>query len=1240
MSDYSVTLSTTEPNNYVGLIKLRQGDVASQSIQATITANGQLFKFDRLSVFFNAVLPNGNVVRDKVTNVDYVNSKLNYVVADSFLQEVAQVTAWFSFENGNKTIDSTKNFQYSVIGGWKECIPQGNYIYELSEIQREIEEIISNKDFTSLISKISSIEQKYNEFSQKARVTEETLSDRLNTMTQELDGKASAIWVEDSLNNILSTTPKASLANLGEIQSTYPNGANGIVVARDSGKWYYWNESSKTWTEGGTYQSRIIGENEVTADNIDFVQGIQQMLIQQIDGGTWMWKNKMSTITADGWARYMPVNLLKGKTYYIFNARGYFSYIISADGTRQIKQLLATDNLVTMEYTATEDSLLYISTNVSENDKAPKVFNASASELKTAQVDFDNLPDGYVTVSIPKLSLNVKPEELSFVNIIKQLVDEGTFKVGEYWTGSWDDTTHADTFGIYPKLYVQAGKTYGLKNVRGLFTHYFDISGQKLKTFATTDVLVSQDFTPEANGYLLITRMISDEPTKVIQGGLSKVSFLKNLDYGTYALESTVNFGLGGNKITADDVDFVKETKQMLTDRITGTFWVENGGYIIRDVAETWSRYSPVSLIKDKTYFIVGVRGVVTYVTSVDGSRIIKKLSDTDTLVTTEYTPTEDSILYVSTLNSDPKPKVFNASVVELSAANVDMDNLPDDYNSLKIPKLSVDVKATDLDFVTEIKQILAENAFISFKYYNGNGKDKVDANDWGVYPPITLTKGVKYGLKNVRGIFTHYFDISGNKIKTFATEDVLISQDYTPPENGYLLITRQLIDPQSKLIQGGLSKASLLNNLDYGTSALESTIKFLSNDNNSTRFGQKIDGIDSTQKTTVDNLAYMSPVDTWQKTKGFIDSVDVYVKDAGTYNFAIGNIDQNQLIVSPRTFTKQLSAGYNSLSLRHENISIFYGEQLFFESKDNTLYAPKGEQNLIQDAQHTTSNAGYAGKIMYQTNNAIPFTYVVAEESVNEKVDDLIRTTEKLDPIISELEIFKRIPMVTSQNGTKFRLLVDNDGNLSTVSNIPKRVVVFGNSILSHGWLQGIGMAASSKDKDYFTLVKNYISSKNPSAVVERGNGAAWESAPDTRRQTFENNMMLTLKPDTDIVILQFGDNLNTDEKRKNLETDIPNLISWIRNASPKALIYWVGVYYASQDFVDRLKRICAPLDITFVDIYKFSKDPKYKSYVGAIIDLPDGTKYTVTDPGVASHPGDSGHQAIADEIIKNFLF
>ncbi|MCT0457205.1 DUF2479 domain-containing protein [Lactococcus cremoris] len=158
MTEHFITLSTTEPNNYVGLIKLRQGDKDSQVLNVTVTENGKLFKFDGLAVFFNSVLPNGTVVRDKVQTIDYANSKLTYKVIDSFLQEVAAISAWFSFESGDKTVDSTKNFRYIVESGWKSCITQGNYIYELSEIQREIEEIISNKDFTSLISKISSLE--------------------------------------------------------------------------------------------------------------------------------------------------------------------------------------------------------------------------------------------------------------------------------------------------------------------------------------------------------------------------------------------------------------------------------------------------------------------------------------------------------------------------------------------------------------------------------------------------------------------------------------------------------------------------------------------------------------------------------------------------------------------------------------------------------------------------------------------------------------------------------------------------------------------------------------------------------------------------------------------------------------------------------------------------------------------------------------------------------------------------
>lgn len=376
----------------------------------------------------------------------------------------------------------------------------------------------------------------------KARGTEATLGDRLDRMSTNIDSKASAKWVESSLKNILSTTPKASLANFEEIQSTYPNGANGIVIARDSGKWYYWSDSSNAWTEGGVYQSRIIGEDEVTADNIDFVQGIQQMLRQKINGTYWVWGQKINSYISANWARYMPVNLIKGKTYYIYNARGYLSFIVSADGTRLIKRLSETDTLVTMEYTATEDSLLYISTDISKNDKAPKVFNASITELKSAQVDFSNLPDGYVTVSIPKLSLNVKAEDLGFVNLVKQLLDDATMTSGFYYTGNKTATSDSASWGVYPPIYLTAGKTYGLKNIRGIFSYYFNNNDELVKKFATSDVLITEDFTPSENGYLLITRRLKDGPSKLILGGLSKSNLLPNLDYGTSVIESEIPF--------------------------------------------------------------------------------------------------------------------------------------------------------------------------------------------------------------------------------------------------------------------------------------------------------------------------------------------------------------------------------------------------------------------------------------------------------------------------------------------------------------------------------------------------------------------------------------------------------------------------------------------------------------------------------------------------------------------------
>lgn len=371
----------------------------------------------------------------------------------------------------------------------------------------------------------------------KARGLAGNLDDRLNTIENTLNGKASAEFVEKKFNKIESNAPKAVLGSLSEISSTYPNGANGIVVAKDTGKWYYYDEGARSWKEGGVYQSRGLGGNEVTADNVDFAQGIKQMLTDRITGTFWVENGgKIISDINNTWSRYLPVNLLKGKTYYIVGVRGVLSFITSVDGSRIINKLANNDTVVTTEYTATEDSLLYISTR--NEDPKPKVFNASVAELSAANVDLNNLPDGYISLKIPKLEVDVKATDLDFVTQIKQLIDENTLIRGKYYNGTAQNKGDSPDWAVYPPYYLEKGKKYGLKDVRGFFTYYFSIDNRKLKQFASGDNLISEDYTPTENGYLLITRRLADPASKLIQGGLAGASKLPNLNYGATTLES------------------------------------------------------------------------------------------------------------------------------------------------------------------------------------------------------------------------------------------------------------------------------------------------------------------------------------------------------------------------------------------------------------------------------------------------------------------------------------------------------------------------------------------------------------------------------------------------------------------------------------------------------------------------------------------------------------------------------
>lgn len=110
----------------------------------------------------------------------------------------------------------------------------------------------------------------------------------------------------------------------------------------------------------------------------------RQLLTGKTNGSAWYWNNNaIGTINSGDWARYPEVNLKKGETYYLFKARGFFTYAMSLDKKRLIKKFTETDILFTGEYVPPEDCILVVSYNPKNDREEPKVFVGTENENRT-----------------------------------------------------------------------------------------------------------------------------------------------------------------------------------------------------------------------------------------------------------------------------------------------------------------------------------------------------------------------------------------------------------------------------------------------------------------------------------------------------------------------------------------------------------------------------------------------------------------------------------------------------------------------------------------------------------------------------------------------------------------------------------------------------------------------------------------------------------------------------------------
>ncbi|MFK4948281.1 BppU family phage baseplate upper protein [Lactococcus formosensis subsp. formosensis] len=115
MKKWNVILSTTEPDNYVGIINVRQGNVNSEVMEAQIVQNGLPLDLTDCTATFQAFLGGEHVVERSCKIIDYKNGIVQYTFDEYTMQSLHRQKANIAFYKGEEEIATTQDFTYFVI---------------------------------------------------------------------------------------------------------------------------------------------------------------------------------------------------------------------------------------------------------------------------------------------------------------------------------------------------------------------------------------------------------------------------------------------------------------------------------------------------------------------------------------------------------------------------------------------------------------------------------------------------------------------------------------------------------------------------------------------------------------------------------------------------------------------------------------------------------------------------------------------------------------------------------------------------------------------------------------------------------------------------------------------------------------------------------------------------------------------------------------------------------------------
>lgn len=229
---------------------------------------------------------------------------------------------------------------------------------------------------------------------------------------------------------------------------------------------------------------------------------------------------------------------------------------------------------------------------------------------------------------------------------------------------------------------------------------------------------------------------------------------------------------------------------------------------------------------------------------------------------------------------------------------------------------------------------------------------------------------------------------------------------------------------------------------------------------------------------------------------------------------------------------------------------------------------------------------------------------------------------------------------IIAGGNGNNYKLQINYLGNLVNVPCIPNKVLFMGNSLLlgidtngAHGG--AFGMCASSPYKDYAYLVEHAVLAKNPSATFTKLHDAAFEMAEsDAAAEQYWTDNAASFTSDLDLIIVQIGDNVNTDTRKAVFADNFGPLLGKIFTACPNARVMCVGAWYNAGRSLTTIINAAKKYGCDFVNITSLHTIAN-EAHAGQVITFYDGTT-TVAHDNWITHPGDSGMQDIADAIIS----